>query len=483
MANRSGSAGGPAGLPGRRIGDRRVRIELVKPREYAVVARTKIRRPPSPAVVLLVGFTVLIAIGTVLLALPISTATGSAPDLLTALFTATSAVCVTGLVVVDTATYWSPFGQAVILALVQIGGFGFMTGSTLLLFLLVGRRTALSNRLLAQATTDTPKLGDVASLIRRVGVFTLTVEAIGAVVLGIAFFARGEQPLHAAISGVFHSISAFNNAGFDLTGDFRSLTGYADDPLVLIAIAVLLILGALGFAIVGDVAAKRHWRRLALETKVVVLTSAALLVGGALLIGMFEWSNPQTLGALAPADRVVNAVFMAASRTAGFTSVPMEHMLEISLLIMIPLMFIGGASGSTAGGIKVNTFSLLLIAIVSTARGQPSAMAFGRRIPHIVVYRAIAVALLSIAVAFAVGIGLELLAGGRLIDRAFEAVSALGTVGLSTGLTRELAEPARLLLVAAMFVGRLGPLTLVIALTARARPMSNRPAVETMRIG
>jgi trk system potassium uptake protein TrkH len=161
----------------------------------------------------------------------------------------------------------------------------------------------------------------------------------------------------------------------------------------------------------------------------------------------------------------------------------MEHMLEISLLIMIPLMFIGGASGSTAGGIKVNTFSLLLIAIVSTARGLPSAMAFGRRIPHIVVYRAIAVALLSIAVAFLAGLGLELTAGGRLIDRAFEAVSALGTVGLSTGLTRELTEPAQLLLVAAMFVGRLGPLTLVIALTARARSISNRPAVETMRIG
>ena len=458
-------------------------MEVVKPKEYEVGGPTRIRRPPSPAVVLFLGFTVLIVIGTVLLALPLSTATGAAPGLMTALFTATSAVCVTGLVVVDTATFWSPFGQTVILALVQIGGFGFMTGSTLLLFLLVGRRTALSNRLLAQATTDTPKLGEVTSLIRRVAAFTITVEAIGAVVLGIAFLARGEQPLHAAISGVFHSISAFNNAGFDLTGDFRSLTGYADDPPVLITVAVLFILGALGFAIVGDVAAKRRWHRLALETKVVVLTSAALLAGGTVLIGLFEWSNPLTLGALAPIDRVVNSVFMAATRTAGFNSIPTEHMLEISLLVLIPLMFIGGASGSTAGGIKVNTFSLLLIAIVSTARGQPSAMAFGRRIPHIVVYRAIAVALLSIAVAFVVGIGLELTAGGRLIDRAFEAVSALGTVGLSTGLTRDLSEPARLLLVAAMFVGRLGPLTLVIALTARARPMSNRPAVETMRIG
>jgi trk system potassium uptake protein len=434
-------------------------------------------------VVLLIGFSLLIVAGTFLLAMPFASASGTATSLLVAAFTATSAVCVTGLVLVDTATHWSPFGQAVILALVQVGGFGFMTGSTLLLFILVGRRTALRDRLLAQATIDTPNLGSVGPLIRRVAVFTVIAEVVGAAVLTLLFMGRGEQPLHAVISGVFHSISAFNNAGFDLTGEFRSLTGYADDAPVLLAVAALFILGALGFAIVGDIAAKRRWARLALETKVVLLTTAALLAGGAVLIGLFEWANPRTLGNLATHDKVVNAFFTSATRTAGFNSIPTEHLLEISLLILIPLMFIGGASGSTAGGIKVNTFSLLLIAIVSTARGLPSAVAFGRRIPHIVVYRAIAVALLSIAVVFAVGLGLELAAGGRLIDRAFEAVSALGTVGLSTGLTRQLEDPARILLLVAMFVGRLGPLTLVLALTSRARPVSSRPAVETMRIG
>jgi trk system potassium uptake protein TrkH len=483
MASRTPGGGAPVGRPGRRIGDRRVRIELVKPREISVAPPARIRKPPSPAVVLLIGFGLLILVGTVLLAMPFASASGTATDLLVAAFTATSAVCVTGLVIVDTATYWSPFGQAVILALVQIGGFGFMTGSTLLLLLLAGRRTALRDRLLAQATTDTPNLGSVGPLIRRVGAFTLIVEAVGALVLTILFIARGEQPLHAGISGAFHSISAFNNAGFDLTGDFRSLTGYADDAPVLLAIAAIFILGALGFAIVGDIATKRQWARLALETKVVVLTTAALLVGGAVMIGVFEWANPRTLGPMATHDKVVNAFFTSATRTAGFNSIPTEHLLEISLLILIPLMFIGGASGSTAGGIKVNTFSLLLIAIVSTARGLPSAVAFGRRIPHIVVYRAIAVALLSIAVAFGVGLGLELTAGGRLIDRAFEAVSALGTVGLSTGLTRQVDDPALLLILVAMFVGRLGPLTLVIALTSRARSVSGRPAVETMRIG
>jgi trk system potassium uptake protein TrkH len=430
------------------------------------------------------GFAVLIAIGTVVLTLPIASAAGAWTSPLIALFTATSAVCVTGLVVVDTATYWSPLGQAVILVLIQVGGFGFMAGSTLVLFLLVGRRTGLRDRVLVQASTGEPTLGAVTTVVRRIAAFTILVEGGGAILLAIAFLARGEQPLHALISGIFHSISAFNNAGIDLMGDFRSLTGYVADPAVLLTIAALVVLGGLGFAIVGDMAGKRRWSRFALETKAVILTYVALFVGGAVLLAAFEWNNPATFGALDPEDRIVNAVFLsAAARTAGFNAVPTSDLLDVSLLIMIPLMFIGGASGSTAGGIKVNTFTVLLIAILSTARGQPSATALGRRIPHIVVYRAMAVALLSVAVVFAITLGLELTGEGNLVDRAFEAVSALATVGLSTGLTTELPGPAQLLLVAAMFAGRLGPLTLVLALTARARPVSHRPAVETLRIG
>jgi trk system potassium uptake protein TrkH len=474
----------PVGRQGRRIGDRRVRIERVKPQDYDVRPPKRIRKPPSPALVLVAGFLVLIAIGTALLMLPFASADGTVTSAVVAFFTATSAVCVTGLVIVDTANHWSPFGQAVILALIQIGGFGFMTGSTLVLFLLVGRRTRLRDRVLVQASTGEAELGSVTSVVRRIAVFTLVVEAAGMILLTAAFLARGEQPLHAAISGVFHSISAFNNAGIDLMGDFRSLTGHAEDPAVLLTIAGLIVLGALGFAIVGDIAAKRSWQRLALETKVVITTFAGLFIGGSLLLGAFEWNNPATLGALEPTDRVVNAVFMsAAARTAGFNTIPISEMLDVSLLIMIPLMFIGGASGSTAGGIKVNTFTVLLIAILSTARGDPSATAFGRRIPHVVIYRAMAVALLSVAVVFGVTLGLELTGEGNLIDRAFEAVSALATVGLSTGLTATLPPPAQLLLAVAMFAGRLGPLTLVLALTARARPSTHRPAVETLRIG
>ncbi|HEX5591297.1 MAG TPA: potassium transporter TrkG [Candidatus Limnocylindrales bacterium] len=471
-------------LRGRRPGDRRVRIELVRPRDYVIAPPKRIRRPPSPAAVLIVGFLVLIAVGTVVLVLPVSSQAGTWTDPLTALFTATSAVCVTGLVVVDTGTHWSSFGHVAILGLIQVGGFGFMTGSTLILFLLVGRRTRLRDRILVQASTGTSDLGSVAGVVRRVAAFTVIAEVIGALALAVAFFLHGWDPVRAAANGVFHAVSAFNNAGLDLMGEFRSLTSFTGEPLVLGVIATLIVLGGLGFAIVGDVVGKRSWQRLALETKVVLATSVLLLVGGAAAIGVIEWSNPETLGALPATDRVTNAVFQSVTaRTAGFNSVSIGGLAEATLLVTIALMFIGGASGSTAGGIKVNTFSLLLIAIVSTARGDPSATAFGRRIPHIVVYRAIAVALLSIAVAFAVALGLELVAGGRLLDVAFEAVSALATVGLTTGITPELPDQGRLLLIAAMFVGRLGPLTLVLALAARARPVSHRPAVESMRIG
>ena len=469
---------------GRRIGDQRVRVERVIPRDYDVTPPKRIRRPPSPSVVLVAGFAVFIAIGTVLLLLPISTADGSATDPLTALFTATSAVCVTGLVVVDTATHWSGFGQVVIILLVQVGGFGFMAGSTLVLFLLVGRRTGLRDRILVQASTGTPDLGSVTAVVRRVAVFTVLAEGIGAAVLLVAFLRLGFEPAEAAWRAAFHGVSAFNNAGFDLSGGFRSLQPFVAEPLILLPIGVLLVLGGLGFAIVGDVAAKRAWTRWALETKVVVLTTAALLVVGTSTVLLLEWNNPQTLGGLPEDQRPLNALFEATTlRTAGFSTMPTGQLRDATLFVVIALMFIGGASGSTAGGIKVNTFSLLLIAIASTARGRPSAEAFGRRIPHVVVYRALAVALLSIAFVFAVAFLIDIITGAPFVDVLFEAVSAFGTVGASTGLTTELPDTARLVVIGAMFAGRLGPLTLVLALTARQRPTSYRPAVETMRIG
>ena len=434
---------------------------------------------------LIVGFAVMIAIGTLLLALPISSQTRSWTSPIDALFTATSAVCVTGLVVVDTATHWSAFGHVVILLLIQAGGFGFMVSSTLLLLLLVRRRTALRDRVLVQQSLGAPQLGNVSDLVRRVAIFALVFEAIGAIVLAARFIAGGEAGggLEGVWWGVFHSVSAFNNAGFDLFGGFRSATPFVHDSVVLASLAVLFVIGALGYAIVADVAEKRRWARLALETKVVTLTTLALLLAGALVIGATEWGNPQTLGALSEPVRAVNAIFHSATRTAGFSAVPTGAFLEPTLFVLMALMFIGGASGSTGGGIKVNTFSVLLIAIASTVRGRPSAEAFGRRIQHEIVYRALAIALLSIAFVFVIGLALALTASAPFVDVIFEAVSAFATVGLSTGITPELGPVPRLILAFAMFAGRLGPLTLVLALAARRQPVSFRPAVESVRIG
>ena len=473
-------------LQGSRPGNQRVRIELTKPKDYHVTPRTRIRRPPpSPALVLVVGFAVLITIGAVLLSLPFSSAAGTWTGPIDALFTATSAVCVTGLVILDTSTYWSPFGQLVIMALIQVGGFGFMTGSTLFLFLLIGRRTGLRDRLLVQASTGVPDLGSVTTLVRRVAMFTLICEGVAAIVLTGAFLARSHDLVESTWWGIFHAISAFNNAGFDLLGGFRSLSDFADDPFVLIPIGSLIVLGGLGFAIVGDIVGKWRWRRLALETKVVLATTLVLLLGGATAIGFLEWTNPATLGAMPEAQRPLNALFESATlRTAGFSAIDTGALSAASLFVVMAMMFIGGASGSTAGGIKVNTFSILLIAIVSTARGRPSAEAFGRRLPHILIYRALSVALLSIAAVFAVALALEVVSPNvAFVQVLFEAVSAVGTVGASTGITRDLPDLALLILILAMFLGRLGPLTLVLALTARARPIAYRPAVETMRIG
>ncbi len=472
---------------GRRPGDRRVRVERQQPETVTIRTPRPMRKAPAPAVSLLVLFAGLITVGTILLMLPVASADGEGTRFIDALFTATSAACVTGLVVVDTASHWSPFGQVVIMLLIQFGGFGIMAGSTLLLFLFV-RRTTLRDRVLVQESLGGLQLGTVTTLVKRIALFTIACELAGAVVLSIAFMAGPEAGPRwhpqGIWWGVFHSISAFNNAGFDLTGGFRSLIPFRDDWVVLLTVGGLLTLGGLGFAIVGDAVVRRRWSRFALETKLVLFTSALLLVGGTLLIGFTEWSNPATLGAMPAEQRLLNAFFESATlRTAGFTALDTGAFVESTLFIVMALMFIGGASGSTAGGIKVNTFAVLVIAIASTVKGEPSATAFGRRIKHAIVYRSLAVLLLSMGFVFAIGLGLTLTTDATFVQTLFEAVSAFGTVGASTGITPDLTDPARLITSFAMFVGRLGPLTLVLALAARAHPVPYRPAVESVRIG
>jgi trk system potassium uptake protein TrkH len=472
---------------GRRPGDRRVRVERTRPEEFTIKAPKPLRHAPPPAVSLLLLFAILITVGTLLLMLPIASASGEATRFIDAFFTATSAACVTGLVVLDTANHWSPFGQVVILVLIQLGGFGIMAGSTLLLFLFL-RRTTLRDRVLVQESLGGLHLGKVTTLVMRIAIFTAVCEVVGAVILSIAFMAGPEAgPKWHPMGiwwGVFHSISAFNNAGFDLTGGFQSLIPFRDDWVVLLTHGMLLVLGGLGFAIVGDAIGRRRWSRMALETKIVIASTVVLLIGGTVLIGLIEWTNPATLGALPAEQRVLNAFFESATlRTAGFTALDTGALVESTLFVVMALMFIGGASGSTAGGIKVNTLAVLVIAIISTVKGEPSATAFGRRIKHAIVYRALAVLILALGFVFLVGLGLTLPTEATFVQTLFEAISAFGTVGASTGITPDLSDPARLITSFAMFVGRLGPLTLVLALAARAHAVSYRPAVESVRIG
>ena len=435
--------------------------------------------PWHPAVVFLYGFAVVILIGAVLLSLPISSASGRWTPFLVALFTSTSAVCVTGLVLVDTASYWSGFGHGVILALFQIGGVGFMISATALI-LLSGGRATIRERVLLREALGGGELGSVITLARNVIIFTLIAEVLGTIILTTRFLTEVDPP-RALWWGLFHAVSGFNNAGFDLFGS--SLIGYHEDPVVLLTIAALFVTGALSYTVVEDLAKRRRFAPLALDSKLVLLTTALLAVAGTLALLFSERSNPATLGAMDPGLRVLNAFFQAVGRTAGFSSLDIGAMTEEGLFVMMGLMFVGGAAGSTAGGVKVQTFSILLFAIISAARGLDEVVAFQRRVPQAQVMRALSVALLYIALVFAVSF-LVNVAEHFIFHRVlFEAISALGTVGYSTGITPELSPAGQVILIASMFVGRLGPLTLVIALAARSRRMTFRWTEELIKIG
>ncbi|HEY8490954.1 MAG TPA: TrkH family potassium uptake protein [Dehalococcoidia bacterium] len=459
-----------------------LRVARVRP-ETVELRAPRVRRVayPSPAAVIW-GFAALIAAGSLALALPFASEEGRWTDPLTALFTATSAVCVTGLVVVDTQEHWSFFGELVILVLMQLGGLGFLTSSTLIL-LLMGRRLSLRDRLLMQEVMGGGTLGGAAALLRRIVVFALGVEAVGAALLA-GYFAF-QEPLHVALwYGLFHAVSAFNNAGFDLFGGFRSLAGHQDQPFLLAVIALLIIAGGLGYAVVADVAQERRFRRLALDTKLVLVTTGLLLLLGGVLFYLMEYGNRETLGAMEAPQAALHAVFFAVTpRTAGFASLNVGLLREETLFLLIALMFIGGAAGSTAGGIKVNTLAVLAVAVISSVKGRRRVVALGREIPGPVVMRALTVAMLAMATVFAAALLLTIGEPFQFLAVLFEATSAFGTVGLSTGITPGFSAFGKLILVVAMFVGRLGPLTLAFALTRREQTERFRFAEDSVRIG
>ncbi|WP_432492203.1 TrkH family potassium uptake protein [Kineococcus auxinigenes] len=438
-------------------------------------------RGPGRAVV--VGFAVAALVGTGLLSLPWATAAGQRAPWSDALFTAVSAVCVTGLATVDTGTYWSAFGQVVILLLVQTGGLGFMTLASLLA-LLLSHRLGLRARLLAQTETKTLSAGDVRRVIARIVAFSLVTEAVLAVVLTVRFAtAHGFPPLRAAWYGVFHAVSAFNNAGFGLHAD--SLVRYASDALVCLPIAAAVILGGLGFPVVFELA--RSWRRprsWSVLTRITVLLTVVLLVLGTLAHVLLERTNPATLGGRGPGATVLAAFFASAmARTAGFNSLDIAALRPETLFATDVLMFIGGGSAGTAGGIKVTTFGVLAYVLWAEVRGDTDVEVGRRRVPATNQRQALAVALLGVGLVTASTLALLVLSEEEFYRVLFEAVSAFATVGLSTGITAGLDEPARLVLVLLMFLGRVGPLSLASALALRERGRRHRLPEERTIVG
>ncbi|MFH0847139.1 MAG: potassium transporter TrkG [Chloroflexota bacterium] len=431
--------------------------------------------------VLIYGFAAVIAAGTILLMLPVSSRTGEPTPPVNALFTATSAVCVTGLVVVDTGSYWSPFGQTVLLILFQVGGFGFMTSASII-FMAMGRRIGLRERLFIGQSMGTQSPGGMVRLVRESAKFTLMAEGAGTIFLFLRFLIGGVSFGLALWRALFHAVSAFTNCGMDILGDFKSLADYQKDPVVLLTIAVLFILGGIGYIVVADVFTKRSFGKLLTDSKIVLVTTASLLIFGTIFILWSESSN--TLGVFSLPQKLLISFFQSATpRSAGFTAIDIGKMREASLFLVMFLMFIGGASGSTAGGVKVSTLGVLIAAALNSARGREGPVAFGRQIPPANVYRALALVIFCLGLVSVVVPVLSLTEGFGFVSLLFEAFSALSTVGLTTGITPGLSVAGRLVVALSMFVGRLGPLVFISVITGRQQPIIYHYPKDNIRLG
>lgn len=426
-------------------------------------------------------------VGAALLASPWTTESGEPTSVVDALFTAVSAAAVTGLVTVDTGTHWNFLGEVVILVLIQVGGLGFMVGASLVLQTLRRGAIRLSDVMLVKDGAPTLSLQEAVVLSRRIVIFTFAAEAAGAAVLTLRFWQ--DMPLSEALwFGVFHAVSAFCNAGFDLQGGFASLIPYQHSLVVNGTIILLIQAGALSYVVLAEVATRRRWATLALDSKLVLSANGVLLLAGAGLFLAAEWGR--TLEGTAVEVRPLVALFQStAARTAGFATVNFAEAHHVTLFLWVALMLIGGASGSTSGGVKLATVGVVVAAVVSTLRGEEETQLFRRRVPPPLVFRAMAVIAIMIAVHFvatAVLAATEGVYGGAefgFIALMFEAMSALATVGLSTGITPSLTTAGKLVLCAAMFFGRLGPLTVAYALQRRQQPARLRFPAATVRIG
>ena len=437
----------------------------------------------NPLPVIAGGFATLILIGSLLLSLPAACSLPGHVSWFDALFTSTSAVCVTGLVVRDTGTVYSTFGHVVLLILIQIGGLGFMTFATLL-FRLMGRTISLRDRMIMRDSMNEDVLGGVVQLVQWVVVSTFCVELAGAALFSIRMI-----PMYGLRKGlfysVFHSVSAFCNAGFDLFGGGRSLTGFSADGLICLTAIMLVVIGGLGFGALNDILRRRSFRRLRLHTKLVLVSYGALMLVSFLLVLILEWSNPVTLGNMPVGQKILNALFQSVTlRTAGFNTYDQQAQRDVTKLICCFMMVIGAAPASTGGGIKVTTLAILLLTVRMVSRGESSIRVFGRRIESSVIQRTMSITFIALALVFVDVCALSILQpGAHFLDLLYECTSAMGTVGISAIGSSALVPFARALIMLTMFTGRVGPLTLALLLMKkqdRARELVNYPEEHVM---
>ncbi|CEG34921.1 TrkH family potassium uptake protein [Peribacillus simplex] len=435
----------------------------------------------DPPKILVLGFVILILIGSYLLTLPISTESGNGLSFLDALFTATSATCVTGLVVVDTGSTFTTFGELVILTLIQIGGLGFMSFATFFFFLL-GKKISLKGRLLLQESLNNLSMAGVVRLVKRLLIFTAIIEGVGALILSIRF-SFGMPTGKAIYYGVFHSISNFNNAGFDLMGEFRSLTPYVSDPFVTLTVVFLITFGGIGFIVMNELYEYRDTHRLSVHTKVVLMTSLILTITGAILIFLFEFGNAKTLQPLSFMGKTLSSLFQSVSpRTAGSNTLNIPDLTQPLLIIF--LMFVGASPGSTGGGIKTTTLATLVGTVWSQIKGKGDVVLFRHRIVSETIFKALSVTFIGVFMVSIISILLTITESGTdFLMILFEATSAFATVGLSMGLTPELSPVGRLLIIFTMFAGRVGPLTLAFAIAMRRKPDPFRRPKGKIMIG
>ncbi len=425
-------------------------------------SKLKKRRQLSPTQIIAAVFAGIIVLGALLLMLPVASRNGNSCGILTALFTATSATCVTGLVLVDTWSQWSSFGQVVILLLIEVGGLGFMTAASLVVFML-RRKASLKQRMVMAQALSMEDMAGVVRLQKLVLFGSLSVQTVGALVLFLRFLPQfGWQ--RAATWGVFHAVSAFCNAGFDIFGYIapgQSIITWNDDPVVCITLMLLVVIGGLGFFVWEELARVRNLKKCSVYTKLVLLATGVLILGGAMLFLLLEWNNPGTLGPMPVWQKILNSFFQSVTlRTAGFVSLDQALLTDGSKALSVVLMLIGGNSGSTAGGIKTVTVAVLLLFVIARARGRRTVHVFKRNVPTEKVMDAMTIASIMAGFAFLGAAFISITSPVSFVDSLLEAASALATVGLSAGATGALSVAAKVMIIVFMYFGRVGILTL-----------------------